>query len=832
MTELTQDQIAELGKQFIEDLLSDWPQHKSQTIDVPDFRQKDNYDCGAAATHSVAAYWGVGAQTEDELIQALGTNPQNGTSAEAIENYLTQCGLMVEAREGMTLEDLAEATSQDCPVICAIQEYGTDEQEAHDKSGHWVVVTGIDQDGTLTIQDPSAGKLNMTGEEFADNWHDQDQDGTELVRFGIVAMGVPDLVSKAIQRTALKKKIVASKPPDALEQVIRAFFRKQAKHILSHLPALKAKADTFDQAKWAAEMAKDVMPTAKVYYDHAAKQAAISLVGKEHTTTKLADGRKIQFTKNPRDRGILVMVDPKKLDRSWSKDQSHYIPPGGGGGEIGGRRQGFKDFLRKKEPVEASRVYLNNGHVQFDDGRHRFSVLRDEGAPKVGVMVPRDQVKDFAKKFGATVADPFGVVQPNLDKALQKAVMAFCKETQETTSKEINRALDDLRSEIAEGLERGEVKNQMMERVKGVFDRAENDRAWRIAVTEASRGQHQAAIMTAQETGLKLKKVWLLSSDACPECQPLAGKSVGLEDNFAIEGTGPYSHISAPPLHPHCLLGETPVLASGAIGAMKAYYSGPIVTIVFRSGDRISCTPNHMLLTPTGFARASQLVKGDNIISCSVRNRGFGCHPDDYRQPTEIEQVVTSLAKSSGMSPVSVPVSPEYLHGDAAFCKGNIDIVRSDCLLRHNLQTQHCGQPTFIRTTDDGFSLSPKSTIAQILKGLVLATDGGMGSLRESQSLLWRSPAHSHNHAFASVPGDDPRFQKSCHDGLTTYAKSLRQCFHRFAGLMTTDYIVDVQVNAFHGMVYDLNTTSTLYLIGNGHVSSNCRCDMYFETED
>lgn len=119
--------------------------------------------------------------------------------------------------------------------------------------------------------------------------------------------------------------------------------------------------------------------------------------------TRLAGGEVVRFTRHEisgRDE-ILVMVDPRKLDAAWSAD-SDYLPPGDEGpSEIRGRRSGFAEFLKKGKPVQASRVSLqNDGSVYFVDGRHRFAVLRDRGAARVGVMVKRSQAKKFRQRFG------------------------------------------------------------------------------------------------------------------------------------------------------------------------------------------------------------------------------------------------------------------------------------------------------------------------------------------------------------------------------------------------------------------------------------------------
>ncbi|WP_020469303.1 phage portal protein [Zavarzinella formosa] len=144
------------------------------------------------------------------------------------------------------------------------------------------------------------------------------------------------------------------------------------------------------------------------------------------------------------------------------------------------------------------------------------------------------------------------VVQPNLKEALSKATLLFCRTTNESTSQDLTKALEDLRQQIAEGLEVGDVKNAMKDRVQQVFNGLDNERAYMIGHTEASRAQHDAMMITAKESGVAKAKRWILSSDACPTCKPLAGKTVGLDEPFVVDGLGAYGEINSPPRHPLC----------------------------------------------------------------------------------------------------------------------------------------------------------------------------------------------------------------------------------------------------------------------------------------
>jgi SPP1 gp7 family putative phage head morphogenesis protein len=121
---------------------------------------------------------------------------------------------------------------------------------------------------------------------------------------------------------------------------------------------------------------------------------------------RLPSGKLVEFVPHPQaGKGHeLVMADVAKLDQAWAMDADYYIPPGGGGrSEVKGRREAFVRFLEEGEPVQAPLAGIadrDTGRVAFDDGRHRFSALRDLGAKRVGVSVPKRQAADFRRRFG------------------------------------------------------------------------------------------------------------------------------------------------------------------------------------------------------------------------------------------------------------------------------------------------------------------------------------------------------------------------------------------------------------------------------------------------
>lgn len=165
-------------------------------IEVPDVRQREDWDCGAAACMSVGQHFGVGPDTLTGWVDLLGTDETDGTDPQAIFKVLRGLGLRCVPRDGLTLDDLSAAQERGEPVLCPVQAWGTPAEERRGRSGHWLVVLGRGL-GYVFAQDPSASKATKDGphapgrvmireQDFLDAWFDVGADGTEYVKFGLI----------------------------------------------------------------------------------------------------------------------------------------------------------------------------------------------------------------------------------------------------------------------------------------------------------------------------------------------------------------------------------------------------------------------------------------------------------------------------------------------------------------------------------------------------------------------------------------------------------------------------------------------------------------------
>lgn len=108
---------------------------------------------------------------------------------------------------------------------------------------------------------------------------------------------------------------------------------------------------------------------------------------------------------------VVIIADVAKLDKEWARSNpSLYIPKGGGGAEIGGRRAQFEKFIGEdpNRPIQMPRVGVlpeksrfnpdAKPIVGFGNGRHRFSIIRDKyGRETIAIQVDRATVEEAKK---------------------------------------------------------------------------------------------------------------------------------------------------------------------------------------------------------------------------------------------------------------------------------------------------------------------------------------------------------------------------------------------------------------------------------------------------
>jgi SPP1 gp7 family putative phage head morphogenesis protein len=119
-------------------------------------------------------------------------------------------------------------------------------------------------------------------------------------------------------------------------------------------------------------------------------------------------------------------------------------------------------------------------------------------------------------------------------------------------------AIDDatrelLRSDVSRAEEEGWSNDRLASAIEDNYAFSE-DRAAVIARTESAFADVAGNLAAWDASGEVSGKQWIVSADACDECQPLDGVVVDLDEDFP-DGGG-----DGPPLHPNCECDVVPVL--------------------------------------------------------------------------------------------------------------------------------------------------------------------------------------------------------------------------------------------------------------------------------
>jgi hypothetical protein len=174
------------------------------------------------------------------------------------------------------------------------------------------------------------------------------------------------------------------------------------------------------------------------------------------------------------------------------------------------------------------------------------------------------------------------------------------------------------------------------------------------------------AANAADADGKDVQVGWirLLTPPSCGRCAILAGRFYRWSDGFER--------------HPMCF--PAGVVASGPRmdAASRRWFEGELVTIRTASGQELSLTGNHPILTRVGWLPASLLQPGMEVFRSLGADSALGQVPDDQQVPAPVEDVFRALGVT-GLA-TQVPSATEDFHGDGSV--GQVDVVAPDRHLR------------------------------------------------------------------------------------------------------------------------------------------------------
>lgn len=333
------------------------------------------------------------------------------------------------------------------------------------------------------------------------------------------------------------------------------------------------------------------------------------------------------------------------------------------------------------------------------------------------------------------------------------------------------------------------------------------------------------------------RKIWVtMEDDAVRHEHRLAHGQIVATDEPFIVGDEPLWYPGDPDGSTwniiNCFPAET-VVAAGAIERVwRRWYSGPLVTVRTRAGRVLTGTPNHPVLTASGWQALATLDLGQDLVGDALDIEWTGGSDPDVEQPVaRIGDLFDALA-ARGARGRRMRAGLVDLHGEIP--EHDVDRVDADGDLVLGIQTARpqLGEQRQLRSAD----LVTPSECARLastsdrLVGVGSASPGGVRSSGPSSSRSGASTTCLHPVRLGTAADRSAGLQERSPDEVPGAAELLGE---RLLGLtcpVALDEIIDVEVTAYSGHVYNLQTATGAYLAA-GMVVHNCRCEHFIIDE-
>lgn len=142
-----------------------------------------------------------------------------------------------------------------------------------------------------------------------------------------------------------------------------------------------------------------------------------------------------------------------------------------------------------------------------------------------------------------------------------------------------------------------------------------------------------------------------------------------------------------------CVVGDTIVSGPAIQKVFSRHYTGNVIIIETAGGKHLTVTPNHPILTESGWVAAELLQEGDYVVSSPDSNgAALGIGIDNYQMPT----VIKEIAETFSMVSTEMKCTTPDFHGDGV--GSDAYIVRTRCLLGNDgnpFSSKHFKQSNF-----------------------------------------------------------------------------------------------------------------------------------------
>ena len=288
-----------------------------------------------------------------------------------------------------------------------------------------------------------------------------------------------------------------------------------------------------------------------------------------------------------------------------------------------------------------------------------------------------------------------------------------------------------------------------------------------------------------------------------------------------------------------CFPGSVLVHPAGLEASVAYRYVGELIEMHLADGIEVTATPNHPILTETGWKRAGDLDVGDKLLE-----RRFAQHlstgdlnPDLGDRYLSAEKLHRFLGGSK--DPCRASRRTVDLHGHPALRDEEIEVVSAPRELRDHFEAlgdqvfNHLRLiPTDVSSgslTGDG-GLVPDLRLAAGIAGL------HVGGSSEAAAILRRESHHADEVRFSSASWREAEIVQAGPDHLAANPEFGLHLFHRLLAMparldgsvvgkppFVVSRVAAIRRISHAGPVYSFQTNTGI-ILANGIVTHNCRC--------
>jgi hypothetical protein len=392
--------------------------------------------------------------------------------------------------------------------------------------------------------------------------------------------------------------------------------------------------------------------------------------------------------------------------------------------------------------------------------------------------------------------------------------------------------------QVATGVNLGEGIPELRARIDNILSTTASERwpnrATVIARTEAvgalNAGRAEAFRVVAEEDPDTIyERLWLSTDDHRTRSthEEADGQRVPLNSPFIVGGfelAFPGDPSGPPQEVIQCVIGSTEVTWPRQLiqGATRRRHAGSVVQLITAEGHDLTVTPNHPVLTPTGYVPAGLLSPGDRVMAT-----GQPPSPDIDHAPPSAEQVHRALSQT-GQSE-RVMGSRMDFHGDGV--NDVVEVVGAHGYLPPGPYTQGMRQVDEVGLVGLSDRERPLSGLSGTMVTRVPVPGAPNGVLADSlvrrggqgAALGRGETGHPDSVGVADAPDLQAHLSQAPDDGVTSDADFPAHLQYALAVGMAPTEIVQVKRDTGSHWVYNLST-SDRWFTGNGIALHNCRC--------